>query len=46
METFVQDIIIGNLPGARGTDVIFDTEHDHDFKRVSNTQMMSKLHKR
>jgi len=33
----VQDIIIGNIPGARGTDVIFDTKHDHDLKRVSNT---------
>jgi len=43
VETPVQDIIIGNIPGARGTDY---TEHDHDLKRVSDTQMMSKLHKR
>ena len=26
METPVQDIIIGNIPGARGTNVIFDTD--------------------
>jgi len=37
METPVQDIIIGNIPGARGTDVIFDTKHDHDLKHVSDT---------
>jgi len=37
METPVQDIIIGNILGARGTDVIFDTEHDHDLKRMSDT---------
>jgi len=37
METPVQDIIIGNIPGARGGDVTFDTEHDHDLKRVSDT---------
>jgi len=36
METPVQDIIIGNIPGARGTDVIFDTEHDRDSKHVSD----------
>ena len=35
MQTPVQDIIIGNIPGARGTDTIFDDEHD--WKRVSNT---------
>ena len=35
MQTPVQDIIIGNIPGARGTDTIFDDEHD--LKRVSNT---------
>ena len=37
METPVQDIIIGKMPGARGTDAIFDTQHDHDLKRVSDT---------
>ena len=37
METPVQDIIIGNIPGARGADVTFDTEHNHDLKRVSDT---------
>ena len=37
METLVQDIIIGNIPGAHGTDVTFDTEHNHDLKRVSDT---------
>ena len=36
METFVQDIIIGNIPGARGADVTFETEHDHDLERVSD----------
>ena len=33
----MQNIIIGNIPGARGADVTFDTEHDHDLKRVSDT---------
>ena len=37
METPVQDIIIGNIPGARGADVTFDTEHNHDMKCVSDT---------
>ena len=37
METPVQDIIIGNIQGARGADVIFDTEHYHDLKHVSDT---------
>ena len=37
METPVQDIIIGNIPGARGADVTFDTEHNHDLECVSNT---------
>jgi len=37
METAVQDIIIGNIPGTRGTDVTFDTEHNHDLKRVCDT---------
>ena len=37
METPVQDIIIGNIPGARGADVTFDTEHNHDLKRVCDT---------
>ena len=37
METPVQDIIIGNIPGARGADVAFDTEHNHDLKCVSDT---------
>ena len=37
METPVQDIIIGNIPGARGADVTFDTEHGHDLERVSDT---------
>ena len=37
METPVQDIIIGNIPGARGTDVTFDTEHNHDLECVSDT---------
>ena len=32
----MQDIIIGNIPGAHGTDVTFDTEHNHDLKRVSD----------
>ena len=33
----MQDIIIGNIPGARGADVTFDTEHGHDLERVSDT---------
>ena len=37
METPVQDIIIGNIPGERGADVTFDTDHDLDLKRVSDT---------
>ena len=37
METPVQDIIIGNIPGARGADVTFDTEHNHDLECVSDT---------
>jgi len=37
METLVQDIIIGKIPGARGTDVICDAEHDRDLKCVSDT---------
>ena len=37
MKTPVQAIIIGNIPGARGADVAFDTEHNHDLKRVSDT---------
>ena len=46
METLVQDIIIGNIPGARGADVTFDTEHNHDLECVSDSlQMIPKLHK-
>ena len=30
-------IIIGNIPGARGADVTFDTEHNHDLECVSDT---------
>jgi len=41
METPMQDIIIGNISGAHGTDVIFDAEHDHDLKHVSNTNDIS-----
>ena len=37
METPVQDIIIGNIPGARGADATFDTEHNHDLECVSDT---------
>ena len=33
----MQDIIIGNIPGARGADATFDTEHNHDLKRVRDT---------
>ena len=37
METPVQDIIIGNIPGACGADVTFYTEHNHDLECVSDT---------
>jgi len=48
METSMQDIIIGNIPAAHTTDIIFDAEHDHEVKHVSNTciQMTSELDKK
>ena len=32
----MKDIIIGNIPRARGTDVTFDTGHNHDLECVSD----------